>query len=571
MAIQTGMRSRLSRVASTAAGETRLAMRAAPNVLRHLAPIVAWAIVAVGLGVVLGLSAVILPPMGAFAIVGAAGLVLLWVMPDLPLVSPRLIRKTFFVMLVTDLCIPYYYTVQFSGLPWISARRLATFCLIVPFLVAVAASSGVRRNIMERVRASSPIFICALGFLIMVVLSVFTSMIPTESASGLVDLILSAYVPFFAMLYIAKDNDDIVFILKIICVCALFNTAGGVLNFILHRNFFLEIIPPSLLDALITNNPSLAALLPSPGHFRHGLYRAESIFVTPLSFGEFEIIAIPIGLFFAIHRTNMYEKLLGWAVVFGGVIGIFCSGSRGGWLGAITALPIFIAIWSMRKLNTSKASLAPAISGLIGVLFFGAIIGAVNLSHSFHDMILGGAAEANSTQARYDQWASAIPYIKSNPITGHGFNMGGSIFQDYTIDSYILSLVLETGVPGLLFFMGIVLLPVWYGLRSYLDDMTEYGALAGALACSFIAFAENRLVLAQKENHMLIFSLLAIVIVANYERARKRLPQPIGDKSLQDINRPPGSFAPGGPPWSKSSAPREYKRARTGQSQPVRR
>jgi hypothetical protein len=40
------------------------------------------------LGFVVGLSAVILPPMGAFGIVAVAGLVLLWVMPDLPLVSP---------------------------------------------------------------------------------------------------------------------------------------------------------------------------------------------------------------------------------------------------------------------------------------------------------------------------------------------------------------------------------------------------------------------------------------------------------------------------------------------------
>jgi O-antigen ligase len=320
---------------------------------------------------------------------------------------------------------------------------------------------------------------------------------------------------------------------------------GGVVNFALHRDFFVEIIPPSLLDALITNNPTLAALLPGPSHFRHGLYRSESTFVTPLSFGEFEIIVIPIGLFFAIHRENLYEKLLGWAVVFGGIIGIFCSGSRGGWLGAITALPIFIGIWSMRKLKTSKASLAPAIAGLIGLLFFGVILGAVNLSHSFHDMVLGGAAEANSTQARYDQWASAIPYIKSNPITGHGFNMGGSIFQDYTIDSYLLSLVLETGVPGLLFFMGMVLLPIWYGLRSYLADMTEYGALAGALACSFIAFAENRLVLSQKENHMLIFSLLAIVIVANYERVRNQAPQTLGNKSQRNRYYRAENMSPG--------------------------
>ena len=195
----------LSQIASVAMAETRLAGRAIPNVLRYLAPIVAWTVASIVLGVVLGFSAVILPPMGAFGIVAVAGLMLLWVMPDLPLVSPGIIRKAFFFMLIADLIIPFYYAIQFSGLPWISARRLATFALIAPFLVAVAASSEVRRHIAERVRASLLLFICAAGFLAVATLSVLTSISPTESTSALVDAVLSWYVPFFAMIYIAKS------------------------------------------------------------------------------------------------------------------------------------------------------------------------------------------------------------------------------------------------------------------------------------------------------------------------------------------------------------------------------
>ena len=46
--------------------------------------------------------------------------------------------------------------------------------------------------------------------------------------------------------------------------------------------------------------------------------------------------------------------------------------------------------------------------------------------------------------------------------------------------------------------------------------------MAGALACSFIAFATNKLVLSQRENHMLIFSLLAIVVFLSYAYAKNR-------------------------------------------------
>jgi hypothetical protein len=159
--------------------------------------------------------------------------------------------------------------------------------------------------------------------------------------SGLVEAILSWYVPFFAMIYIVRDDDDVVFILKIICVCALFNTIAGILEFFLNRNFFIDIFPGGMLEGLIQNNPTLQELLPGPRHYRNGLYRAASTFVSPLSLGEFEAIAIPIALFFAVHRRSLLERSLGWAVAVGGIIGIFCSGSRGGMWECLYPWPCF--------------------------------------------------------------------------------------------------------------------------------------------------------------------------------------------------------------------------------------
>jgi hypothetical protein len=44
---------------------------------------------------------------------------------------------------------------------------------------------------------------------------------------------------------------------------------------------------------------------------------------------------------------------------------------------------------------------------------------------------------------------------------------------------------------------------------------------------------------------MLIFSLLAIVIVLNFELVRKRAPQPLGDKSLRNTYYRAGSVSLG--------------------------
>jgi O-antigen ligase len=532
MTSRIGSRFALPQIASVAMAETRLAGRAVPSILRHLAPIVAWSVATIALGVLVGLAAVVLPPLGAFGIVAVAAVILLWVMPDLPLVSPGLIRKALFIMLIVDLSVPFYYMVQFPGLPWISARRLATFALFTPFLTAIAASSDVRRHILERVRASRLLVICAAGYLAIAALSVLTSAGPTESLSGLIDAILSWYVPFLAVIYIARGTDDILFILKILCVCALFNTAAGLVEFRLQHRFFLDIFPSGIFSALIQNNPTLQALLPSPGDFRNGMFRASSIFVTPLSFGEFEIVAIPIGLFFALHRGSLSEKALGWAVVFAGFLGIVISGSRGGWVGIMLSLAVFVAIWSIRQAMKSKASLAPAISGLVGAIVFATIILLIVGSHSVHDMVLGGAAQSGSSEARYGQWLAAIPFVKSNPITGHGFGLGGYVIQS-SIDSYVISLLLETGIPGLMFFTGLLLIPVWCGLRNYLSNSSEAGAAAGAVACSIVAFTANRLVLSQKENHPMIFALLAIAVILNYEYAKNRVPEQLSRKLVE--------------------------------------
>ena len=507
MAVWTGNRFRLSQAALVAVAEARLAARVAPRVIRYLAPIVAWAIASIFLGLIVGLAAVFLPPLGAFGIVAIAAVVLLWVMPDLPLVWPSLIRKTFFVMLIADLCVPNYYAVQFGGLPWISARRLATFALIAPFLIAIAASSDVRRRIAERVGASSLIVICVAGYLFMAVLSLFTSVTPSESMTTLVEALLSWYVPFFAMIYIVRDYDDAVFILKIICCCAVFITAMGLVEFFEHRNIFVDIFPRGMLQQLIENNPNLAMLLPGDAnHFRNGLYRAELAFVTPLSFGEFEIIVIPIGLFFALYRRSSFEKSLGWATVFGGIIGIFCSGSRGGYIGVLFSVAVFVAVWSIRKAVDNKASLAPAIVGLTGVVSFTFLIGLILFWKRAHNIVLGGGDAAASNQGRYAQWVAGIPLIRSNPITGHGFAAGGYVINS-SIDSYVLSVLLETGIPGLVFFVGLAVLPIWYGLRNFVSDMSESGAVAGALACSFIAFStEQTRSVAARKSYVDLFS-----------------------------------------------------------------
>ena len=109
------------------------------------------------------------------------------------------------------------------------------------------------------------------------------------------------------------------------------------------------------------------------------VFRATSTFLVPLSFGEFEIIVIPIALFFAMHRQGLFERCLGLTVAISGIVGIVVSGSRGGYVGFLASMAAFVAIWSIRKALSHRTSLAPALVGTMGsissVIVFALILG----------------------------------------------------------------------------------------------------------------------------------------------------------------------------------------------------
>jgi O-antigen ligase len=197
------------------------------------------------------------------------------------------------------------------------------------------------------------------------------------------------------------------------------------------------------------------------------------------------------------------------------------SGSRAGYIGFLGSMATFVVIWSIRKAVSHRTSLMPALIGTMGAITIAIVTVLIIFWPRAHNLVLGGGAEQASTNGRWVQWAAAWPLIKSNPITGHGFVTGGYDIGS-SIDSYVISLLLETGVPGLVFFAGIACLPIWYGVRAYVTDPSESGALGGALACSFIAFTLYRLALSQRENHTLIYCLLGIVVFLNYGYQRKR-------------------------------------------------
>ena len=162
----------------------------------------------------------------------------------------------------------------------------------------------------------------------------------------------------------------------------------------------------------------------------------------------------------------------------------------------------------------------------MALVAFGALVVLIFAWPKLHNIVLGGGAEASSDVARQIQWTMALPKIIASPVVGHGLATAGNVVGylnasgDPTVDSFALAVLVESGIPGFVFYFGMIAVGIWFGAREYLANPTRSGAMAGALACSLIAYGVYRVNLAQRENQLLFFIIMGMLMwLAN---ARKR-------------------------------------------------
>jgi O-antigen ligase len=513
----------LARYITLARGELRLVLAGAPAFARRGIFIASWSIAAILAGCVTGLFAVVMPPMATFGFLGVFALVLLWVAPDTPIGSDTLIRRLFFVALAADISIPIYYSVILSpSLPWISLRRVLTFAMIVLFAVAFSTSPDARRRITDVVRKNRWIAACVFGYPIVAVVSILTSVSPLGSISELMVTLIEVYMPFVAALYVIQNEDDVNLIVRVVLCCALFNTFISIMDFTYHRGTMIWVLPKFWHDALIEGFPRLAGI--EIGMVRHGEFRASSIFENSLSFGEFEGMIAPLAAVFIAHGRNFREKAFGVVVVVACLIGIFVSGARGGYNSAIVGSGVLAFLWVLRSSRLDHPrSLNKSVAGVTAVAGFAFLIAAIIVVPALHTRILGGGREAISNEGRRAQWELATPHILHNPITGSGYGLAATVINyipqgyDYpTVDSYLLTVITETGIPGVAAFFGSILLSIWFAGKRYCSDRSWHGALMGGFAGSLSAYMTYRLFLSQRENFTLQYLVIACVMFLNY-------------------------------------------------------
>jgi O-antigen ligase len=484
----------------------------------------------IGVGLLVGAMTVALPPAFALGTAVLPVIFLIWATPELRRVPIKSLTRVFYIFIVVHACIPYYYAISLPGAPLLTIRRITVYTLLALFCITIAGSGEMRRRIAEAIKINRALSICIIGYVAMCFISLSTATYPELAMSQIAEFSFNWFVPAMTCLIVVQTMDDVRGVLKLIAYCFFFVTFVGVIDFIGERNYLIEIMPKALVERMIEAYPVFLELV-NMHSIRNGMYRALSVFVEPLSYGEAAALIAPIGGYFLLHPESTRERLMGALLILCALVSLVVSGARGGSVAFLASMPIVFVLWVFRQQRNYPASIVPPLGGAIAFLATSTIMALVAVWPPLHKMVLGGGETASSDTSRLDQAVLAIPKIIANPFTGYGVgnaapvigytSLGGKL----SVDTSILTLLVETGVPGFLFYFGMILTGAYTMARLYAFGKDRESAIGAALASSMIAYGVYRTVLSQRENQWTFFiflSLICIVLKLVAEKAKKK-------------------------------------------------
>lgn len=489
------------------------------------------------LAMLMGFLLTLLPPplffVPALPLIVLAGLAL-WMAPDIEPALDRRIEVLFMTFLVIAFVWPTYIAFVLPGVGWASFQRMAMALLLLTSVYQIATSSRMRDEIVRVISAFKPMYWMFLLFvLLQFVLAVATNNL---NSRYFYSLIFWYYLFVLAAWLFAHEGVPTKFrnifmigmgVQGIYSVLEYHNKAPIWAN---HIPPFMQ-VDPELLDKVLGYSGRLGV----------GDYRVGSIYLTALTYAEMMSMALPFALHGTVEGKTPLRRWASFALVALLLTCVVFNDQRSSVIGAIIGFTAYIGLWAFRRLRSEAAK-----RDLVGTAVFWSfpaaiamVAAAVLFVPRLHVMVLGGSQHQFSDAARDTQWALAIDRMLQNPLGYGPFSAPSTVGYtnmkgDFALDSYVITVMIESGVIGLLLYAG-MLLSAWYlAVRTYFFSETVEEKLAGPLAVSLTSFMVIKTVLSQTENHAIAFTLVALS-VALYWRQQQRL---AGKPALAFLTKP---------------------------------
>lgn len=479
--------------------------------------------ICVFLGVFYGFWGSVLPPgfiiflIVPFLLLGA---ILLWIWPDSTEAPGNSLAIFIFVFTGVTFLWPNYLAIVIPGLPWLSLRRVVGIAMVLVFLFTLASSSLMRKSIVDRLKVTPLLAKFLIGFFVVQAIAIITSNYPVLAYKHWFNTQYAWTLVFFASVYIFYARGNFTKWVDIICYCALIVSIIAI--FEQHNKMVLW---ANHIPSFLKIEGEVVERILSPT-YRGSQYRSQAIFGVSLALAEFLALSFTLLLHRFMTAETVGRKFLLMMAMIAALTAIGMSRARLGFVGVIVGLALYGFIWGYRNYKRDKTDIigATLTYGYPAIMMAAAVL--IVSVDALRIRILGGGQAQLSNDGREIQFDMAPPVIMNRPIFGYGGAQGAEALGYrsanglLTIDTYLLSIVLDYGIVGFVFFYGAIAMAAFYALRWALAhaefkatslESSEVNYLF-PLGVMLVQFYVIKTVLSQEENHSILFLMLGAVI-----------------------------------------------------------
>lgn len=458
----------------------------------------------------------LLMPVAVFAIF------VIVLLPESGAAFERSLTSVFYVFFAAISVWPDYLALSIGSLPWITAVRLTAVPLCLLFLMSLSQSGGFRGLLAHKLAAAPTVWKPIGVYFLVCIVSVGFSKEPIETLNKLIVALYSwAAIFLVAVAVLSEDRRAKQFAyllwIGVVAVCSI-----GIVEWRMGQVPWAGRVP----SFLKIEDEAVARIMSGSARFAIGEHRVQSKFTTPLGLAEFLVLVMPFVVHFTISSRNLIERVLAGVTIPLAVFVIVKTDARLGMVGLFLTLFGYLFFWAFNHWKSNRSSIfSPMIVFTYPAILVTAVVASFAVGR-IRALVWGTGAHQASNDARQKQVEDGIALIMQHPW-GHGIGRAAETLGYtngagvVTIDTYFISVGLETGVVGFLAYFGAFLAAIWLGARVALRQGkdTQVVWIVPAVI-SLINFVVIKSILSQQENHPLAFAMLGMVVALVYRAGR---------------------------------------------------
>lgn len=461
-----------------------------------------------------------------------------WLLPDVGGYNEAWLANAVVWFAGLNILWPSYVALNAPGLPWITPTRVVIFAMIAIAVTNYATSAELRGRIATAMNSLPLVRKLFWAFWAVTTVSLVMSSQPFQSLNKYANnqiywtlmFALSAWLATregFAM----RFGRVMAWTIIVVSIFAIFEYRSGAPFWINRLPAFLK-IDTALLEQLGSLNARAGT----------DVYRVRGTFAGALYFAEYLALAFPfvVHFLFTAQRFWHFVLMLAGAVLVATVMVL--TSSRSAMLALLLTMLAygFMFAWRLRQQRPESIGASAALFAYPVFAMVMAIL--VVFWRRLHVMVIGGGQHASSTETRGVQWEMGLPKIATHPL-GHGVGRSGLELGYYnpgsdnpTVDSYFLTLLLDYGPLGLLFFLALFIVVIWFGFRAHDRARTPEMKLLAPMTVALLNFVIIKSVASTEINFPIVFIMTGCILGLIY-RQRADAPAPEAASVVADTGQ----------------------------------